>query len=84
MAIGFGWAMKADMAGDAYFYMYGFCEGDIDYSKTKDFPAGRWEIGEDWQGAILTLTELETLNFEEAQPLIIGYLKASSNWFLRA
>lgn len=84
MNIGFGWAMKDEKANNAYFYMAGYSDNEIDYSNIKDLPAGRWELGDDWKGTILPLTDFETLSFEETQPLIIGFLKASSNWFLRA
>jgi hypothetical protein len=84
MAIGFGWAMKDDIAGDAYFYMSGYTESQIDYSKTKSLPAGRWEIGEHWQGAVLPLSDFNELSFHDTQPIIIGYLKGASNWFFRA
>ncbi|MBD81291.1 MAG: hypothetical protein CL840_20405 [Crocinitomicaceae bacterium] len=84
MSIGFGWAMKDNIAGNAYFYMSGYSDGGVDYSKVKNLPVGRWEVGEHWNGAVLSLSDFENLLFHDTQPIIIGYLKGASNWFLRA
>lgn len=84
MSIGFGWAMQDEMAGSPYFYMAGYpTKGELDYSELKELVAGRWEIGENWKGAMLPISEFENIEFEETQMKIIGFLKSACNWFAK-
>ncbi|MGB0390581.1 MAG: hypothetical protein ACPGD5_03370 [Salibacteraceae bacterium] len=84
MSIGFGWAMQDEMAGAPYFYMSGYpATGEIYYSETKELVTGRWEIGENWKGAILPVSDFENIDFNETQMKIIGFLKSACNWFAK-
>ncbi|MBO6524788.1 MAG: hypothetical protein JJ971_13235 [Balneolaceae bacterium] len=77
--IGFGLAMKDEMAGAPYFYMSGYpSEGKLDYSEAPELTSGRWEITEGFKGAILPLTE-----YEEVQEALDQYIEQSIQWFLR-
>lgn len=78
LGIGFGLAMKDEMAGAPYFYMSGYPkEGKLVYEVLPDLGLGRWEITEGFKGAILPITE-----FEETRKALDDYLEKSIHWFL--
>lgn len=78
LGIGFGLAMKDEMAGAPYFYMSGYPkEGKLVYEVLPDLGLGRWEITEGFKGAILPITE-----FEEIRKALDDYLEKSIHWFL--
>ena len=84
IAIGFGFAMKDSLLNDSYFYMSGYpTEGNLDFTTTNNLPAGQW-VSDDFKGALLGLSELDNFGDIETQRKIIGFLKASSHWYLRA
>jgi len=84
LGIGFGLAMEDSMAGSPYFYLSGYpLHGTLEYTDLPDLGKGRWVVGEDWNGAILPLTELSSGIFEENRQVISDYLLKSINWCLR-
>jgi len=79
MGIGFGLAMEDQMAGAPYLYMSGYpSTGELDFSTTKELAFGKWILSEYWNGAIITLEELD--DFPRAgTTFIIEVL----NWYLK-
>jgi hypothetical protein len=84
LGIGFGLAMEDSMAGAPYFYLSGYpIHGTLDYTDLPEFSNGRWEVNENWKGAILPLDELSSGIFEENRQVISDYLLKSINWCIR-
>lgn len=84
LGIGFGLAMEDSMAGAPYLYLSGYpIHGTLDYTDLPELANGRWEVGENWQGAILPLNELSSAIFEENRQVISDYLLKSINWCIR-
>lgn len=82
LGVGFGLAMQDEMAKAPYFYIAAYPKGiDIDY---KNLPQGpwKWEIGEYWKGAYLTLKELEKQSLAHKKEIINNYLKAIYDWII--
>lgn len=78
LEIGFGLAMEDEMAGAPYFYMSGYpSEGNLIYEDLPDLGLGKWEITDEFKGAILPITE-----FEETQQALDEYMEKSLEWFL--
>lgn len=83
LGLGFGMAMEDTMVGTPYFYLSGYpLQGDINYTHIPKLIHGKWEIGENWNGAVLPLQEIAHLNSEQARKIIIRFIKNTSNWFL--
>jgi hypothetical protein len=83
MGIVFGLAMSDTMVGEPYFYMSGYpASGKIEYKNLSDFSNGRWEIGKNWQGAVLPLSELRQLPKKERQNVINSFLKEAADRFV--
>lgn len=80
IGIGFGLAMSDSMMDEAYFYfsVYGLNGHNIDYSTVKSLSSGKWITGENWNGAVLPLSEVKIdtiqtfLNETTAWVLYIG------------
>ena len=84
LGIGFGLAMEDSMAGAPYFYLSGYpIHGTLDYTDLPELTNGRWEVSENWKGAILPLSELSSGIFEENRQVISDYLLKSVNWCIR-
>lgn len=82
IGIGFGLAMEDKMAGQPYFYLAGYpIQGEINYSKLPRLSVGRWEIGNQWKGAILPLDELPS-DYTAAEQAIYRFITQSLFWFL--
>jgi len=84
MSIGFGLAMSDTLVGGPYFYMSGYpASGKLDYKNLPDLDKGKWEIGQNWSGAVITLTALEKLTSQEQEDALKKYLLKAINWFLK-
>ena len=84
LGIGFGLAMEDSMAGAPYFYLSGYpIHGTLEYTDLPELANGRWEVSENWKGAILPLNELSSGIFEENRQVISDYLLKSINWCIR-
>jgi hypothetical protein len=81
--LGFGLAMEDTMVGQAYFYLSGYnAESPISYLNLKQLNAGKWEIGERWNGAVLPINAIPDASSEEALKLIQNFIKETTSWFL--
>lgn len=84
LGIGFGLAMEDEMAKDSYFYMSAYPE---DYSiQYDDLPASsswRWEVSDNWKGAVLPLKGLGGKSEKEKMVLLTNYVEASYNWMIK-
>jgi hypothetical protein len=78
--LGFGLAMKDGLVGSPYYYFSGYRlnGGKFDYTKIADLRYGKWIISNNWNGAVLPLSELKKDN----PGIIPAYLKEASQWFL--
>lgn len=66
LGIGFGLAMKDQMAEDAYFYLTGYSDAvDFDYANFKSEDSWDWKSVE-WKGALLRLGDLKDLDQKAA------------------
>ena len=84
LGIGFGLAMEDSMAGAPYFYLSGYpIHGTLEYNNLPELSNGRWEVSDNWKGAILPLDELSSAIFEENRQVISDYLLKSINWCIR-
>lgn len=82
MGIGFGLAMKDEMAGNAYFYLSGYkSSGSINYVDLPGLSHGSWETGT-WKGAILRLDEISVGPIEQAGKIVKSFIKEAVDWFL--
>ena len=78
LGIGFGLAMEDEIAGAPYFYMSGYPnEGKLKFEDLPDLGLGRWEITENFKGAILPIKE-----FEETKRALDDFVEKSITWFL--
>lgn len=80
VGLGFGLAMKDDMAGEAYFYLagYGINGHELDYSSAPqhDIGAGRWITGPNWNGAVLTIDQAD-------DAALAAYIRKALEWYVR-
>lgn len=82
LGVGFGLAMKDGMAGVPYFYLSAYPEGrNIAY---QNLPTGkwRWELGDHWKGAILTLDELQPYAKQKKNEIIYDYINNVFHWMI--
>ncbi len=81
LGIGFGLAMADGMEASPYFYLSGYALDDsaLKFENLPKPATGRWEIGEQWKGAILPMDALKSLDekelFEAVYDFIIGGTK---------
>jgi hypothetical protein len=82
LGLGFGLAMEDNMAGAPYFYLSA-------HPKTKEIayqrlPKGnwKWEIGEHWKGAILTLDVLQSHAYPKNIEVIHDYIRSVYLWMV--
>lgn len=77
LGIGFGLAMADSMVEEAYYYLsaYGLNGNRIEYEKVEKLAIGEWITGENWNGAVLKLSDATDKN-------ITTYLNQSINWML--
>jgi len=73
VGLGFGLAMEDQMAGDAYFYFAGYslAENTIDYDDTEPLEFGYWQTGNNWNGAILPVSDLTDTPANAVQTFIL-------------
>lgn len=82
LGIGFGLAMKDQMAGNAYFYLSAYkSSGRINYVDLPELSRGHWETGS-WKGAVLKLDEIPFDSVEKAGKIVKNFIKETVDWFL--
>ncbi len=85
MGVGFGWAMQDQMSEDPYFYMAGYPkQGSLDYTQVPTLPKGAWRIHEEWSGATLPCTEIESAENQgqTKDQVISDFLRTPLKWYL--
>ncbi len=82
LGVGFGLAMKDSVAGSPYFYFsgYGINGNTIDYTNVPSLTIGKFIVGKNWNGVIVTLPEIKEVNSATLQV----FLKEVSQWFLNS
>jgi len=84
LGIGFGLAMKDEMAMDTYFYISAYPEKyNIQYDNLPNTQYGEWAINENWKGGILTIKELEEKSDKEKRDVLIDFIKTTYSWIIR-
>ena len=84
IGIGFGLAMKDNLAGAPYFYMSGYAlKGSLNYQSLPTNKTWKWEISEHWKGVILPLTNLENISADMHSYTLNDYLNKNIQWFFR-
>ena len=78
LGLGFGLAMKDAMVGAPYFYLSGYNqENPVSYKNLNPLTHGKWETGEQWNGAVLSLGALEGFSKEKAGSMIHIYQRGN-------
>ncbi len=81
--LGFGLAMEDSIAGQPYFYLAGYAsDQQIQYTNLPALKTGKWITGENWNGAILPLGDLDTRKLEANLSVIEGFIRSAGNWYL--
>lgn len=81
--IGFGLAMEDSMAGQPYFYLVGYAsDGQLQYKNLPAPETGKWITGDNWNGAILPLGELDTKKLKANLSAIAGFIRLTGIWYL--
>jgi hypothetical protein len=77
IGLGFGWAMADGMMDEAYYYfsVYGLNNNTVNYASIEPLSAGKWITGEQWNGAVLPLSEANIANIQ-------SFLRDTSKWAL--
>jgi len=84
LGIGFGLAMKDNMVNDSYFYISAYPENyNIQYNNLPNKGNWKWEINENWKGAILTLEELDKKPYKEKINQLVDFMKTTYNWIIK-
>ena len=84
MGIGFGFAMEDTMAGAPYFYVAGYPHLDtLTYENLPEFEFGRWEIHENWQGAIFTTDDIDKLEGDALFTALRNYICQALHWYMK-
>jgi hypothetical protein len=84
VSIGFGLAMQSDLASCPYFYMTGYPKsGTINYEKAPNCADWKWELGEDWKGAILPLNLLNGKSIDDQKLMVRRFLIETFSWFIK-
>jgi len=83
VGLGFGFAIQDDMVGDYYFYLAGYhLKSNFNYDDRTDLSAGRWILEDDWKGAVLPLSELQGLPYDEKISKTLSFIREVSSWYL--
>ena len=79
LGLGFGLAMEDGLMDSPYFYFSGYRlnGGEFDYTKVPELHFGKWKISDNWNGAILALSDLK-----KDKQIVYTFLKEVSWWFL--
>ncbi|MBW6481224.1 MAG: hypothetical protein K0B37_17480 [Bacteroidales bacterium] len=81
--IGFGLAMEDAMAGAPYFYIAGYpAQGKLHYNNLPHLQHGKWIVGENWSGGILTLEELLPVSYDQREDILKIFLQQTLAWYL--
>jgi len=76
--------MEDDMVEAPYFYLSGYSKtGKINYLNLPDISPARWELTENWEGAVLPINTLEDTPYKSFQKTLIDYLNKSLEWYLQ-
>ena len=79
IGIGFGFAMKDEVAGEAYFYCSAYpSEGSINLEKAPSLRDGKWEDSEHFKGAVLPISAVDK-NFGE---VLSGFIQTVLPFYL--
>jgi hypothetical protein len=82
IGIGFGFAMKDNMAGEPYFYMAGYPKkGSLVFENIPKSSNWKWELGEHWKGAILPVTMLEKESDSQIEKILSDYIIQNFHWY---
>lgn len=82
LGVGFGWAMQDKMAGAPYFYMSVYPEeGAVTYEELPE-GAWKWEVGEHWKGAILTMDVMVKLAPTQRKHMLQNYISTVYKWMI--
>jgi len=83
IGIGFGLAMQDSNFNEPYFYMTGYPHsGSLSYENLPEFQVAKWEIGENFKGAVLTLGALK-VEGHGMRSLLRDYIKTGLSWYLK-
>lgn len=83
LGIGFGLAMEDEMAGAPYFYLTAYPDdGEIQYANLPEAAGWRWQISDQWKGAILPLSVLENQSIIETNNLLNNYITTVYKWIV--
>lgn len=83
-SLGFGLAMEDAMVGQPYYYLAGYnSESEILYKNLFPLSVGRWQNGQHWNGAVLTLNEVSNSSLSDAIETIKIFIKETTAWFLK-
>jgi hypothetical protein len=83
LGIGFGLAIKDNLAHAPYFYLSGYgLKSKLKMRKLPALPAGRWITGE-WNGAILPFDELEQ-TAQQKSDVAKSFSQSALRWYLNS
>lgn len=81
--LSFGLAMEDSLAGQPYFYLAGYASGgQVNYTNLPELENGKWITGDNWNGAILPLGDLDTKKLKANLSAIAGFIRSAGNWYL--
>lgn len=84
LGIGLGLAMEDPLVGQPYFYLAGYpAQGSIQYTGLPHLSEGRWETGNQWQGAVLPLDHFNN-RLTDTTSILHRFLLDTTSWFLEA
>lgn len=73
LGIGFGLAMKDEMAGDAYFYLSAYSEkDDLDYERFNAGSNWEWKTG-NWKGALITIDQIPINDYGQGLTILNNF-----------
>jgi hypothetical protein len=82
LGIGFGLAIKDNLAHAPYFYLSGYgLKDEVEMRKLPALPAGRWITGK-WKGAILPFDELEQSGLQKSD-VVKSFFQVALAWYLK-
>ena len=82
LGLGFGLAMEDKMFGLPYFYMSGYpLNGTLNYDSVPSGNEWQWELGADWNGAILTIDKLVDKSDAAQKSVLIDYITTAYKWY---
>lgn len=84
IGIGFGLSMQDPTVKAPYFYMAGYPKnGTIKFNNLPKDNNYKWIISEQWNGAVLPLSQIHHKSKSEQLDLVKHYIKSTLNWYLK-